>query len=248
MINSFDSDVAMDVGINAAIIYRNIQYWCEKNKTNEQNEYDGLFWTYNSISAFGKQFPYLSKRQIEKALNDLEENGYIRTGNFNKSSYDRTKWYADIRCKNVKCISPVGEMERSEMGNGFLTEGKPIPNNNTNQKTDIIKKERKNESSYDSILDADELVSVNSELREAIIGFLKMRKMIKKPITDDGLILAIKKAKKLSGNNPDVMVLIFQQSVMNSWQGVFPLKDDQVKKNDTRENEFDRMLKEEGYN
>jgi hypothetical protein len=132
MINSFDTEVAMDVGINAAILYKNIQYWCEKNQTNGQNEHDGLFWTYNSLAAFCEQFPYLTKRQVEKALIILEENGYIKTGNFNKVAYDRTKWYADIR--NVKCISPTGEIDCAKKGNGNHTEVKPIPNINTNIK------------------------------------------------------------------------------------------------------------------
>ena len=52
MINSFDTDVAQDVGIVAAILYKNIQYWCLKNKANEINEHDGLFWTYNSMKAY----------------------------------------------------------------------------------------------------------------------------------------------------------------------------------------------------
>ena len=54
MINSFDTDVAMDVGINAAVLYKNIQYWCEKNRANGMHEHDGLFWTYNSVKAYKK--------------------------------------------------------------------------------------------------------------------------------------------------------------------------------------------------
>jgi hypothetical protein len=133
MINSFDTDVAMDVGINAAILYNNIQYWCEKNQTNEQNFHDGYYWTYNSLAAFCTQFPYLTKRQVETALKTLEEKGYIKSGNFNKAQYDRTKWYADI--KNVKSISHTGEMDCAEMGNGFHTDVKPIPDINTNINT-----------------------------------------------------------------------------------------------------------------
>ena len=129
MINSFDTEVAMDVGINAAILYKNIQYWCEKNQTNGQNEHDGLFWTYNSLAAFCEQFPYLTKRQVEKALIILEENGYIKTGNFNKVAYDRTKWYADIR--NVKCISNTGEIDcakisKSEIHSPYHRRGKRL--------------------------------------------------------------------------------------------------------------------------
>ena len=154
MVNSFDTDVALDVGINAAILYKNIQYWCEKNRSNEQNFHDGYFWSYNSIKAFTEQFPYLSKKQIELALNTLEKKGYIKSGNYNKLTYDRTKWYADLKgemeyTKKEKCISPVGEMEFPSEGNGFPPEGKPIPDNyqittqinNNNREKEIVKKE-----------------------------------------------------------------------------------------------------------
>lgn len=147
MVNAFDTNVALDVGIVAAILYKNIQYWCEKNRTNGQNEYDGLFWTYNSIKAFTEQFPYLTKRQIDIALKTLEQKGYIKSGNYNKQAYDRTKWYADLKndqkremeySKNVKSISRTGEMEFTQTRNGIHAGVKPIPNINTNNNTNNI--------------------------------------------------------------------------------------------------------------
>lgn len=144
MINSFDTEVAIDVGVNAAIIYKNIQYWCEHNKTNEMNYHDGFYWTFNSIKAFCDQFPYLSEKQIRNALNILEEKKYIKTGNYNKASYDRTKWYADIRSDS---ICPTGQMDSDKKANGFDPEGEPIPDINTdikpNNKIDICDKPKK---------------------------------------------------------------------------------------------------------
>lgn len=128
MINSFDTDVAIDVGINAAIIYKNIQYWCEKNRTNEQHFHDGYYWTYNSISAYCSQFPYLSEKQIRSSLKLLEEKGYIKSSIYNNASYDRTKWYADIHTdKRSDCICPTGQMDLPQRADGFAPEGKPIP-------------------------------------------------------------------------------------------------------------------------
>lgn len=136
MINTFDTEVAVDVGINAAVIYQNIQYWCEKNRANGQNEEDGLYWTYNSIKAFCEQFPYLTEKQIRVALGILEEKGYIRSGNFNRAGYDRTKWYADLRAGKGRCICPGGQMDLPCGANGIALEGKPIPNINTDINTD----------------------------------------------------------------------------------------------------------------
>lgn len=51
-------------------------------------------------------------------------------------------------------------------------------------------------------------------------GYLEMRKKIRKPITADGIKLAIRELEKLraAGHDPK---LILEQSILNSWQGLF---------------------------
>lgn len=57
-----------------------------------------------------------------------------------------------------------------------------------------------------------------------------MRKQIKKPMTDRAIKLVIKKLEELSAlpfsnsMDNDLAIQILNQSVMNSWQGLFPLK------------------------
>lgn len=100
MEHHFNIYVANIVGINAAIIFKNISHWCEKNKANKENLIEGEYWTYNSIKAFTELFPYMSAKQITSALNKLKETGFIDIGEFNKNPYDRTKWYCDLTLKN----------------------------------------------------------------------------------------------------------------------------------------------------
>lgn len=94
MIHNFDTDIAQKYGILEAILLNNIYYWIEKNKANETNFYDGTYWTYNSTRAFRELFSYATERQIKSALMKLREEGILLTGNYNKSPYDRTLWYA----------------------------------------------------------------------------------------------------------------------------------------------------------
>ena len=142
MVNSFDTEVAMDVGINAAILYKNIQYWCEHNRTNGHHYHDGYYWTFNSMKAYAEQFPYLSEAQVRQALKILESKGYIKSGNYSKQSYDRTKWYADIRNLSMQSkesedsICYPSQMDLTQMANGFDTESEPIPDINTYSSTD----------------------------------------------------------------------------------------------------------------
>jgi len=65
-------------------------------------------------------------------------------------------------------------------------------------------------------------------LDRAFADYVTMRKQIKKPMTDKAIELAIKKLDNLSGGDNDKAIEILNQSVMNSWQGLFPLKDKQT--------------------
>ena len=56
--------------------------------------------------------------------------------------------------------------------------------------------------------------------------YIQMRTAIRKKITNRGLELAFKELDKLARTNAE-KVAIVNQSVMNSWQGLFPLKGNQ---------------------
>ena len=45
-------------------------------------------------------------------------------------------------------------------------------------------------------------------------------------MTDRAVDLAIKKINELSGGDNDLAIKIINQSIMNSWQGLFPLKEE----------------------
>ena len=122
-LHSFDPEVAREVGMNAAVLYQNIHYWCEHNAANERNFHDGRYWTYNSNKAFAELFPYMSAKQIRTALNKLVETGYIVKGSFNRSKFDQTRWYSDLHL-------PSGANRVPHLPSGANPadpEGKPIP-------------------------------------------------------------------------------------------------------------------------
>ena len=128
----FDIKVAELYGVNCAVILENIYYWIEHNKANGTNFHDGRYWTFNSTKAFKELFPYLSKKQIETALNKLREEGILITGNYNQLKYDRTLWYA-ITEKGYSILLR-GEMDITTGENGNDSEVTPIPYINTYNK------------------------------------------------------------------------------------------------------------------
>ena len=93
MNHSFNVEVATKYGMLEAVLLENINFWVAKNKANEKNFYDGFYWTYNSITALSKLFPYASRATIFRALHNLEDAGLILADNYNKDESDKTKWY-----------------------------------------------------------------------------------------------------------------------------------------------------------
>jgi hypothetical protein len=51
-----------------------------------------------------------------------------------------------------------------------------------------------------------------------------MRKKLRKPMTDNAVSLLEKKLDKLSGGDENIKIQILEESIMNSRQGVFELK------------------------
>ena len=135
---SFNTEHAEKYGVPEAIIIRNLMYWVAKNKANAVNEYDGDTYTYNSVKAFNELFPFWSERQISRILKSLQEQNVIKSGNYNKAKYDRTKWYAFVDYETmhqmVKCNKPKRKKESTKRLNAITEKVEPIPYTKT---TDI---------------------------------------------------------------------------------------------------------------
>lgn len=67
------------------------------------------------------------------------------------------------------------------------------------------------------------IYSVNPELEQTILDFIEMRKKIKKPMTEKAIELMLNKLNKFS-TDETIQTKILEQSIMNSWQGIFELK------------------------
>ena len=129
MIYTFDGEIAKKYGVEGAVMLSNLIFWIEKNKANDKHFYEGRYWTYNSTEAFTKLFPFWSRRQIQRILKNLKEQGAIEEGNFNKAGYDRTKWYTVTISSNPvnSTIAPNRAMECTKPCNGMHQTVQPIP-------------------------------------------------------------------------------------------------------------------------
>lgn len=92
MQHHFDVEIATKYGVHAAVILDNLQFWIEHNRANEKCYAEGRYWTYNSVKAFARLYPYMSEQAVRTALQKLIDGGLIIKGNFSKTQ-DRTTWY-----------------------------------------------------------------------------------------------------------------------------------------------------------
>ena len=139
---SFDPKVAKVYGVDAAIVLFHFHFWIECNVNGDRNFHEGKTWTYHSQKELSRLFDFWSRDQIQRILNKLcSDEGPLVKGNFNKSSYDRTQWYAfkdeykwfpdlkDILAlrESAQCIVLNHTMDNAESRNGLSKIAQPIP-------------------------------------------------------------------------------------------------------------------------
>jgi len=139
MQHHFNISIAQKYGVNVAIFMDNMAFWIQKNIANQKHLYDDNYWTYNTVDAYTVLFPYWTYKQVRTVILKCVEYGLIVEGNYNKSAYDRTKWYG-LTTEGQKitgiAICQKGQMNSPDMANQSDQKGEPIPDTASYTKTD----------------------------------------------------------------------------------------------------------------
>lgn len=80
------------LGVVKAVLYNQVRYFttaCPDPK----HFYENSYWVRFSMDSLST-FTGIPQKTIYDNLIKLEKEGYIKTGNFNKLKFDRTKWYS----------------------------------------------------------------------------------------------------------------------------------------------------------
>lgn len=220
MNHNFDVNIAKKLGLEEAIILNNLCFWIQKNKANNTHFYDGKHWTYNSVKAFNEMFPYWTPRQIDRILKSLEAQGAIFTGNYNKSNYDRTKWYAVS--DNVYSMYAKSDFHFTETQNGNTEIVEPIP---------YVKQYNKQDKNTDNMVDI--FFKDNDEEKGVLLKrWINYRIEIKKKLSKSSIDSLIKKFNEYEYSD---CLLIIETSINNGWIGLFWDKINNKKSNQTPE-------------
>ena len=102
---------------------------------------------------------------------------------------------------------------------------------------DLKKEEKKKATSYDEILSS----IANDDLRELYLEYIKMRKMIKAPMTDRALTMLISKVNDLEPHSIENQKKLLEIAIMNNWKSVYPLRD---RPNDVQEKQHSTQAEE----
>ena len=129
----FDVEDAMKYGVEKAVVLSNIRFWLNNNKNKDLSavKHDGYYWMYNTAKDMSNVLPYFTQSKIQRLLKQLEDDGVLIVGNYNKVKYDRTKWYTLSEFTyDENCTNPESELN---IGNEQIEQ--PIQDSKTNTKT-----------------------------------------------------------------------------------------------------------------
>lgn len=204
----------------------------------------------------------ISINRFTKHLKTLKESGYIKVERIKSGNLKAKNIYEIIMDERDRCINfrdiENKYHENKDIENEYLeneyTNNNSLNNNSLNNNSvnnnSINKKEKKKKKTDLDIL-INEYTS-NSFLQETIIDFMKMRKSIKKPVTERALKGILNKLDKLATTD-DIKIKILENSIENCWQGVFPLKDNFGNYNSNKyqdnnnSNSVEDLQKHQGY-
>lgn len=103
---------------------------------------------------------------------------------------------------------------------------------------DLEKEKRNKNNTYSEILSR----VANDDLRELYLEYIKMRKMIKSPMTDRALTMLINKVNELEPNSLENQKKLLETAIMNNWKSVYPLRDAGNQKQDKQPSKQEEEL------
>lgn len=187
----------------------------------------------------------ISKPTVDKALKALVDKGFIHRVETERNGVVFHEYSADLQVVKNLYHPPIVNTSKESLPssketlpsskNTLPSSKESLPNNKdiTNPKETNTKVNNKH-TSLESILDEVPVISNTPTLRDTFLDFIEMRKAIKHPMTEKALKLAINRTYEIAGGDPVMMQAVLDQSIMHSWQGVFPLKDNVVLTGDKR--------------
>ena len=170
------------------------------------------------LSAGGRESIMATLKELEKFHYLKRSQARDNSGKLGEAIYDIFEQPWSGFPTTAKPMSGKPSSEKTTLLNTNRLNTKVL---NTNKK--VSKAQSKPVENFDSIIQKS---TESTELRDAIIEFVKFRELIKKPMTNKALELIIAKLNK-PGATDQERVAIINQSIERGWAGVFSLKEEE---------------------
>ena len=182
--------------------------------------------TYTGSLQYLAEWTNSTRQGVLRCLKSLVEKGFIEKTDVYKNGVK----FCEYRSNNVNTL-----LNKCERGvNKSLTGGvnKSLTNNIVieniediiDDNKEIKKEKKKVANGYDAILGEIE----DESLRDLFGEYIKMRKMIKSPMTDRALKMLVAKVFELEPTETERQKRLLETAIINNWKSVYPLKDDKA--------------------
>lgn len=238
--HSFSVEDAEAYGIECAILINHFKFWIEQNQAMGRNFHDGRTWMYQTQQEITAVYSYWSEDIVFKLIKKLVDEEVLIKGNYNKTSFDRTTWYAFKNEKMFTKPSNDGMPDKSHTvkprnGNRQTTE--PIPD--TNPDTDLDdddtrgqKQDLKEEKSVQGNVNYIDAKGNSQTITTSEI----FRQLIRSPYPTDVIRQAIDRIRKIRSPITDFMHYL--KSICDSIVMQNKKSEEPIKKKEKKEPEF----------
>jgi len=173
------------------------------------------------------------KELIKHKLIEIIDDYYI-IGKQDFVSFNKGKLTAQLYEKDLNSL-PLNVQVRLRNHTGAAHE--PLmsyiyinSNSNSNKDSNINTKDNSKSIKQKKKNDINEFLDLQTApFKQTLIDFIEFRKANRKPLTLRALQLLISKVQKLYPNDMHKQIESLNQSIMNGWQGVFSIKEDNDK-------------------
>ena len=182
---------------NAKLLYGEITALCNQ---------EGYCWATNDY--FSKLYK-CTRQSISSWIAALKERGYISI------EFVYKEGSKEILNRYIKLFGEPMEKNFYSPMEEKVKDNNTLKNNTINN---TLKKERK--TTYDAILSG----ITDTDLKGLYLEYIKMRKLIKAPLTDRALEMLINKVNKLEPDSINNQKQMLETAIMNNWKSVYPIK------------------------
>lgn len=187
-----------------------------------------------------------SRNKVKRFLSVLESDGMITTERTNRRTIITIVNYGIYQGKENK-NEPADEPPKGQETNQQTNYQTDYQTNHIKEYKNIENKEELKEEKKtrkkENTKEPKVYFPKNEALNQTFLDYIQMRKEIKKPMSERAIELAVMKLDKMTSDD-DTAIKILEQSIMNSWQGLFPLNESRYGSSQHPTNKAQQKLEE----